>query len=200
MRSGKVRQVIASDVKKGPLERARRTAEEYGISTGLELVLADGLSHLEPHSVDAIIIAGMGGETIAEILAAAGWVSEGNHTLILQPMSKTEELIRWLALNGMRVSDARLTEDDGEIYLVLLVELGKSEPRACELYVPRVLVEKKDPLLKEYLDRLIRRMTYAVDGIKSSKAPANNDRLKHLELVLEGLNDMRGEIERANSE
>jgi tRNA (adenine22-N1)-methyltransferase len=195
LRSGRVRHVIASDIKRGPLNRARETAEEYGINTGLELVLADGISHLKPQSVDAIIIAGMGGETIARILAEASWITEGKNTLILQPMTKTEELIRWLSINDMSVSDATLAEDEGEIYLILLVEPGKARPSACELYVPRVLVEQQDPLLKEYLNRLIRRITFAVEGIKSSKDPGKNDRLKHLETALKGLMNMRGEIE-----
>jgi len=198
LRRGKVRRVIASDINLGPLNRARESAEEYGIEEGLELVLSDGISHLKPDSVDAIIIAGMGGETIAGILAAADWVREGKHTLILQPMTKTEELIRWLSLNNMRVSDATLAEDEGEIYLILLVEAGRYEPSVCELYVPRVLAEKKDPLLKEYIDRLIHRMTYAVSGLRSSRALDSLARLKHLEPVLECLINMRGEIELAD--
>lgn len=197
LRSGKVKRVIASDINRGPLERAGRSAGEFGIGAGLELVLSDGISHLQPDDVDAIIVAGMGGETIAGILGASSWISEGKQALILQPMSKTEELIRWLSYNGMRVSDAALAGGDGEIYLILMVVRGESKPSACELYVPEVLVEKRDPLLIEYMDVLIRRITFAVEGIKSSKAPGDNGRLAHLELVLGDLLNMRGEIELA---
>ena len=195
---GKAKCVIASDINKGPLNRARVTAEEYGIRDGLELVLSNGISHLKPDSVDAIIIAGMGGETIAGILSDAGWITEGKQALILQPMTKTDELIRWLSLNGMRVIDATLAEDDGEIYLILVAGRGEYRPSACELYVPSVLLEKRDPLLKEYLDRLIRRMSYAIEGLKVSRTSEGSERLAHLEAVLEGLIKMRGEAERAN--
>jgi tRNA (adenine22-N1)-methyltransferase len=200
LRSGKVKQVYASDINKGPLQRARETAEEYGIKTGLELVLSDGMSHLNPDSVDAIIVAGMGGETIAGILSASDWIGEGRHALILQPMTKTEELIRWLHLNGLRARDAALAEDEGEIYLIILAGPGEPKPSVCELYVPEVLAEKRDPLLGKYLDRQIRRITSAVEGLKSSRAPNKDVRLTQLEPVLEGLIKMRGEVEYANCE
>jgi len=194
LQSGKVKSVIASDINEGPLKRAKETAGQYGINKGLELVLSDGISHLDCNSIDAIIVAGMGGETITDILSGSNWVSDGKHALILQPMTKTEELTHWLSQNGMRVSDATLAEDDGEIYLILFAESGEYRPSAYELYAPRILLEKYDPLLREYLDRLIRRLSLAVDGLKSSKTLRDTGRLLHLELVLNGLLDMRGEI------
>lgn len=200
LRSGKVKQVIASDINKGPLQRAQDTAEEYGVQSGLDLVLSDGIYHLKPDSVDAIIVAGMGGETIAGILSASGWIGEGKHALIVQPMTKTEEFIQWLHSNGLRVTDATLAEDEGEIYLILLAGPGESKPSVCELYVPQVLSQKSDPLLRRYLDRQIRRITLAVKGLKSSKAPRSDDRLTQLEPVLEGLLKMRGDIKNAYCE
>lgn len=197
LRSGNVKKVIASDINKGPLQRALVTAEEYDIQIGLELVLSDGISHLTPDSADAIVIAGMGGETIAGILSTAGWIAEGKHGLILQPMTKTEELIRWLHSNGLRVSDATLAEDEGEIYLILLAGPGESGPSVRELYVPQVLAQKSDPLLGRYLDRQIHRITLAVEGLKLSKAPRSDDRLAQLEPVLEDLLKMRGDTENA---
>lgn len=60
----------------GPLDRARSTAARYGLAERMEFRLCDGLSGIAPAEADTIAIAGMGGETIAAILAAAPWVRE----------------------------------------------------------------------------------------------------------------------------
>ena len=66
--SGKCSKVIASDVKEGPLDAARNTVERYGIQDKVELVLSDGLENVDLSGVTDVVIAGMGGETIAEII------------------------------------------------------------------------------------------------------------------------------------
>lgn len=54
--------------------------------------LCDGLSGIRPEKTDAVVIAGMGGETIAQILEAAPWVRTRKIPLVLQPMSSIPEL------------------------------------------------------------------------------------------------------------
>ena len=96
--SGKCSKVIASDVKEGPLEAARNTVEKYGIQDKVEMILSDGLENVPLEGVSDVIIAGMGGETIAEIIGAADTRAEENTDLrwILQPMTKPEILRRKL--------------------------------------------------------------------------------------------------------
>ena len=73
---GKIREAIASDLRPGPLERARNTGRLYG-TDGIEYRLCSGLSGIRPSEVDTIVIAGMGGETILSILKAAPWTADG---------------------------------------------------------------------------------------------------------------------------
>ena len=68
---------IATDLRKGPLERARATAERYGLTDVMDFRLCNGLAGVSPDETDAVAIAGMGGETIAEILSAAPWLQMG---------------------------------------------------------------------------------------------------------------------------
>ena len=67
---GVIDRAIASDIGREPLEHARRTAEEYGVG-GIDLRLCAGLDAIAPEECDTVLIAGMGGETIWGILAAA---------------------------------------------------------------------------------------------------------------------------------
>ena len=59
--SGKVKHVVAMDVRKGPLERACEHVEEYHMEDQIETRLSDGLKELKPGEADTVIIAGMGG-------------------------------------------------------------------------------------------------------------------------------------------
>ena len=62
---------VATDIRPGPLERARIDAEYYGVADRLRLLLCDGLALCRPEDADTVVLAGMGGETMAGILAAA---------------------------------------------------------------------------------------------------------------------------------
>ena len=88
---GVIDRAIASDIGREPLEHARRTAEEYSVG-GIDLRLCAGLDAIAPEECDTVLIAGMGGETIWGILAAAPWTRDGRHTLLLPPQTKIEEL------------------------------------------------------------------------------------------------------------
>ena len=70
MMSGKAKQVIATDVKPGPLESAKGTLKRYGVSRDIRLILSDGFDKVPPKGITDVVIAGMGGETIRDILAA----------------------------------------------------------------------------------------------------------------------------------
>ena len=78
LQEGRIPSAIAADVGAEPLEHARRTAEEYE-TQGLDFRLCDGLSGIEPEETDTVVIAGMGGETIRDILRAAPWAADAPH-------------------------------------------------------------------------------------------------------------------------
>lgn len=113
---------IASDIGAGPLEAARRTVTENGLTSEIALRLGDGLSTVTADEVEDIAIAGMGGETIAAILETAPWVKNRSIRLILQPMTRAEDLRRWLLTNGFSVLEEHLIIDGRHLYPVLAAE------------------------------------------------------------------------------
>ncbi|MCL2020480.1 MAG: class I SAM-dependent methyltransferase [Oscillospiraceae bacterium] len=93
--------ITASDINPKPLEHARKTLEKYGFGADtVRLVLSDGFEKIPP--CDDVIIAGMGGETISEILTGCRYKDE-NTRLILQPMTRHEELRRGLYRQGFEI-------------------------------------------------------------------------------------------------
>ena len=186
---GICRFIAASDINKGPLSSAIRTAKERNAEDKITFLLTDGLTGMEDHNLDTVLIAGMGGETIVSILENAPWAAKDNVTLILQPQTKIPEVSEYLSKTKKPVTDAVLARDAGRLYLIIKAAgSGAYEPTEAEKYAPRALLDKKDSLLPEYLDSLIFRLGRA----KAAMAGANIENEKLTE-ALTGLEAMKEE-------
>ena len=119
---------IAADLRPGPLEAARRHVAAAGLEDRISLRLGDGLAPVFPGEADDIVIAGMGGETIAAILSAADWLADARLRLVLQPMSRAEETRRWLLKNGFSVTEERLVRDGRWLYPVMAAAYTAAPP------------------------------------------------------------------------
>ena len=161
---GVIDRAIASDIGREPLEHARRTAEEYGVG-GIDLRLCAGLDAIAPEECDTVLIAGMGGETIWGILAAAPWTRDGRHTLLLQPQTKIEELRLRLCENGYAVTREHLVRDKGKLYVVMTVTAGERyTPGAEQLYGGLAL--EREALYGDYLAHQIARLRRRAEGLR----------------------------------
>lgn len=190
---GKIPFAIAADLRRGPLERARATVRECGLTKSMAFRLCNGLSGIHLDEVDAVSIAGMGGETIAAILSAAPWVRERDVPLILQPMSSFPDLRKWLQANGFVIQEERLAREGKNIYTALLVRAGEMEPLSpAELWAGR---NRADPLRGAWLDRWLARTLRALEGMAQAQGKDVLSRKLELEEVRRGLADMKKEWE-----
>lgn len=128
IREGIAASVIASDVREGPAAVARKNIQKARLSDRIDVRVGDGLRPILPTEAEDIVIAGMGGETIVEILGAAPWVADTRRRLILQPMSHAEILREWLYLRGFQTVTEQLLEDAGRQYTVLVAEYTAAAP------------------------------------------------------------------------
>ncbi|NLN82462.1 MAG: SAM-dependent methyltransferase [Clostridiales bacterium] len=110
---------IATDIRSGPAERARLNIKKAGLESSISVRLGDGLDCVAPDEVDDIIIAGMGGETIAEILGSAAWTKDSRYHLILQPMSKPDFLHEFLFTNGYAIHSEQTAAEGARLYPVI---------------------------------------------------------------------------------
>jgi len=67
----KIKKAVATDKNRGPIEIARGNVLKYGLSKIIELRQGAGLCPIEPGECEQIIIAGMGGALIADIIDLA---------------------------------------------------------------------------------------------------------------------------------
>lgn len=192
LQKGRIRSAIAADVGHEPLQHAVRTAQEQGVS-GISFRLCDGLRGVEEDEVDAVVIAGMGGETIIHILAAAPWTKKaGAYTLLLQPMTKAAELRRWLADNQYCFTEERLVFDKDFIYPVMVVTGGQA-PALSELQLRYGVYLADDPLYADYLDREISRLNKQIEGQRRAGDPAKRQQAEELAQICQALEEIRKE-------
>ena len=178
--------VWASDLRSGPLENAARLIRDTQTAPQVELRQTDGLTGFSREDADTVIIAGMGGETMVDILSAAPWLHDGVR-LILEPQSKQAILRRWLTENGFRITGERLVFDAGRIYPILTAESGMSpEYTDAEYLTGRWEQIAGDPLFGEYLDTIQKRI--------SSAAPYDRE----AQALLEELNAMKTRLHHDN--
>ena len=176
---------IASDIGAGPLDAARHTVTANGLTSEIALRLGDGLSTVTAEEVEDIAIAGMGGETIAAILEAAPWVKDGRLRLILQPMTKAEDLRRWLLTNGFAILEERLIQDKRHLYPVMAAEYTAAAP--CEddllIYGGFFTAEEGRPYRRMMAEHLLRRAT----GCHHADDPEGEARFTALSEQLKGM-------------
>ena len=99
VKSGKAKKVIATDINEGPLFYANKNIHLFNEAMNITLRQSDGFSKIEDGEFNTAVIAGMGGETIAEILREAN----GGENFVLQPQSAHAELRQYLSCNGFKI-------------------------------------------------------------------------------------------------
>lgn len=179
LRQGRIKRAIASDIREGPLERGRTVARVHGVEDLISFRLCPGLEGIRPGETDTVVIAGMGGETIAAILAQAPWVREERVRLILQPMSSLPELRRWLFENGFSIDREEIVAEGRRFYTVMTVAAGLMPPLSpAEAWAGRQRPDTVAGPRGRYLEDLIQRRRRVLEG-------RDPDRLRPEELAQE---------------
>lgn len=162
--SGKCKKAFASDIGKGPLERASQNISEAGLEGVIETVLTDGVAYFDGIA-DEVVIAGMGGELIYRIISDAPFLKNQDVHMVLQPMTKVAFLRQALAGDGFRIDRERLVKEDGKIYTVLSVNFDGVKRELSPLdaltgNIENALEDGNAPLMRE----LLQRITYDLDN------------------------------------
>lgn len=192
--NGYTGRLFASDINAMPLAAAKRSARERGAEDRICFLQCNGLALCPPEEVDTIIIAGMGGDLICDILDRAEWCLDPRYTLILQPMTKAEVLRYWLCNNGFVLREERLVRDGAFLYQVIRAEYCVNMPiRDAELFSGAFSNICGEEAAAEWLDSLIRRFEHEARGLAAASEPRPG-RSELLEEILSELKSMKGEL------
>lgn len=119
VKQGISNRVIAMDVRKKPLEKAKSNVSEHNVSDMITLRLSDGLSGLEAGEAGTITICGMGGKLIQSILEKGRDKYDDKTQLIVSPQSEIREFRIYLRDNGFKVNSEYMIEEDNQFYLII---------------------------------------------------------------------------------
>ncbi len=151
---GVCKKAIASDVKIGPVKVAEKNINLYKMNNQIETRLGSGLDTICENEADTIIIAGMGGTLLTELLKANAQKACTATSLILQPMNDLDVVRKWLFENKFDIYDEELAAEGEKVYCVISAKYDGND-RSCEefqLHVGEKLILKEDPLLLKYCE------------------------------------------------
>ncbi len=181
------KKIIACDISEGPLERARRNVERFGMCKRIDLRLGAGLLPLKEGEADAIVIAGMGANVICEILSQGYAIAKKADFLLLQPMSSADEVRKYLYENDFIIEKEVLVREDRRIYTIICAKSGKTQGYCdADCYISPALRHDKGELYIPYLKKQKQLISSALEGMKKSKTRlCNTDYYEKLLLELD---------------
>ncbi|ADL12234.1 tRNA (adenine(22)-N(1))-methyltransferase [Acetohalobium arabaticum] len=144
--------LIASDVKQAPYQTAVENVQQAELEDMIDVRLGCGLKILEPNEVKAAVIAGVGSDTIIDIIADNKQITDSITEFVLQPMNHAARLRNWLMNNGFQIIDEGLAQEGTRFYEIILIQSGSeqiSDPFLLEIG-PRLL-EKNPQCYQEFL-------------------------------------------------
>ncbi len=157
--------VVASDRIKMPIAALKSQVTALDWADKISVRLGDGLTVVSPGEAETIVLSGMGGMTMIDILEQSPQVLEKAHCLILQPQRSIPVVRRWLASHHWRITEEDLALDDGRYYEILCAEPGEMFLTEREAMFGAILLKEKPPLLRGYLlsrkeeaERLLRQL------------------------------------------
>lgn len=176
LESGRCRYGIAVDINEMPLEKARQELSRRGLSDRSECRLTNGLRGIAPVSVDTVVIAGMGGELIADILSRFDYKENPAINYLLQPMTRPVTLRRFLYEHGFTLYEERCCKASGRLYTVLRTAYTglptERTPRA--LYYGAVDLQN-DPLGAEFRESVLKRAEKRLGGLVTARPSDTRD-------------------------
>lgn len=184
--------VIASDINKEPLNKAKINASLDGVLDKIDLRLGGGLSPLKNKEANSVIIAGMGGNLIRDILESDLNKVKNLDYLILQPAQNPEVLRKYLYKNDYEILDEDICLDENQYYEIFKVRYKAGDYISLEdifYEISPMMLSKKLPLLKSYIESKIEKNEKVIDFIKDNTehAIARKNELKEKNKRLEKL-------------
>ncbi|EJT5936043.1 tRNA (adenine(22)-N(1))-methyltransferase [Clostridium perfringens] len=193
VKEGICKKAIASDINKGPIEKAKVNVAFEGVSNKVKCLLGPGLNPLKVGEVNGVILAGMGGNLTRDILLADMDKVKKYDFIILQPAQNPEVLREFLYKNDYEIIDEDLIKDEGRFYELFKVKYNENSEKLVfedelEYEVSPLLRKKNHPLFKEFIEEKINRCETILSFIKEDTESAKK-RKSDLE---EKINKLKG--------
>ncbi|SDB33217.1 tRNA (adenine22-N1)-methyltransferase [Pseudobutyrivibrio sp. YE44] len=202
LENAKAEKVIAMDVNKGPLNKAKENVMAAGYKDTCQLRLSDGLAKLEPGEADVICICGMGGVLIERIIKNGLATAKAADCLIIEPQSEYYQLRKSLMDEGFVIEDEDLVSEENKIYPIIKISYRQDQSERVNYtdaqleYGPKV-IEKKPELLIKLLNKNESEYSGILNKLEKGEAsgkPATVKRCQELRTQLDIINQIKNSL------
>ena len=158
VQSGIIKSAVASDINEGPLSSCERLVKENQLEDKIKCVLSNGLESINLDEVDDILIAGMGGELIAEILSNADSEKLKEKHIIINPMTHPEIARKFLYDNGFEIQNEIIVKDGRHYYAIAdAIKMGAAIPYTkTDLFIGKTQINENNRGYFEHLLNYLR--------------------------------------------
>lgn len=192
VREKRVSRAIAMDLREGPLAKAKESITFFHQNERIETRLSDGMDKLRPGEADCIVIAGMGGILMRDILQRGRECCALAKQLVLQPQSDPETVRSEIHNQGFYIADERACYEDGKYYVAFSCEKGKENVpySETELKYGRILVERRDETYFRYLREELGKKEAMYQNLMKAGTVAAEQRIEKLTPELKELRNI----------
>ena len=127
--------VIASDIAEGPLKQAKINKiniDKFDLNNDIKIKLGSGISTIEV-DIDTIVISGMGGLNIIEILVSDKDKLSNINRIILSPNNFHKEVREEITKLGFKILCEEIVNDKGKYYPIIVFTPGSESYNKNEL-------------------------------------------------------------------
>lgn len=193
--NGLVPYAVAVELGDGPYRRALAAARSHRLGDRIEVRQGDGLQPLAAGETATVVIAGLGGESIADILAYDWGKAESFEKFILQPMTRPAVLRRTLAQRGWLILEEKLLLDRDRFVVIIVSQPGSIpyplDPLEAE--IGGEALKADDAVKREYLYQFTEKYTKIYASLNNTDRQdtqplmaACREKLERLERILNG--------------
>ena len=164
--------VYAVDISKPSLQKATDLFVKLDITEKTKVISGDGLEQLKADEVDDVIIAGLGSDTIEQIISKCGWLKNPDKRLILVPGSRHRQLREFIYLNGFEIIKERAVFEKGHSYTVMNAGYTGKSRTITPVFAELGRIPEFDGDKKEYINAVYLRVRNIIERAKTASSIA----------------------------
>lgn len=165
-----VKKIIASDINFSALNNAIENIKANKLEKEIETRLSDGLENIHAEDeIDTLVIAGMGSNTIVNMLKKDIKKLDKIKTIIIQSNTKLEFLRSEIVKLNYYIADEAIIEDNKKIYIVIKFIKGRRKYTKKELYFGPILISTKSLVFQKYTKDNLKKLQCILSSVPKNK-------------------------------
>ena len=188
--------VIATDISQSSLNKIIESVNEVDHIDHIDIRLGDGLEPIKPFEIDTVVMAGMGGLLICDILDKDKEKRDSITHFILQPNVASKELRKYLYDNNFEIIDEVLAKEEDRFYEIIYAKKGKAYVTEDIYYeIGEKLIINRDPLLEEFIKNRIGTIEQILRELEGKNTDKAQERYQQLSKKVMELEEVLEQIE-----